>query len=168
VRRVWALVVLGLLVSGCGDSPAYDASAVESHLVRTQAAAYGDTAKVTAASCPAHEDLREGMTLTCSVTVGGARVPYAVRLTHVHSDHAMTVSARPQGVLLSAAKLRAEVQRAMPKGPKDVQVVCGRAGASLVVARVGQKLACQVVLGSQTRPISITVKDAKGRVSISS
>ena len=38
------------------------------------------------ASCPAHRDLSEGMTVHCTVTVSGSKVPYRVKLTNVHDD----------------------------------------------------------------------------------
>jgi hypothetical protein len=163
-RRSLALVAGGLLVlAGCGDTPGYDAAAVESYLVTSQADTFGATG-VDSASCPADRELAEGMQLTCTLKVSGAKLPYRVTLRNVHEPK-VTVTAHPDGVLVSGAKLSSFVRSTLPKDAKGADVSCG---GPFLVARVGTKVDCALVLGSQEKPLTVTVLDKAGRVSIGS
>jgi hypothetical protein len=161
VKRASVLLVgTLLLLAGCGDRPGYDPSAVESYLVHQHGGAFPDG--IERASCPAHRDLHEGMTVRCTVTVSGSKIPYLVRLTHVHDD-AVRVSAHPDGVVLSREKLRAVIGLSWEKGAARPAVDCG---GPYMVAKVGQSLTCKATLGSQVRTFTVQVKDATGRVSV--
>jgi hypothetical protein len=161
VKRAAVLLLSTLaLVAGCGDRPGYDASAVESYLVHMHDAPFAEG--IDKASCPAHQDVSEGMTLRCTLTVSGSKVPYRVRLTNVHDDP-VTVSAVPDGVVLSRDKLRAVIGLSLPKGAARPAVDCG---GSYMVAKVGQSLKCKATLGSQVSTFTVKVKDATGRVSV--
>ena len=149
-----------LLLAGCGDRPGYDASAVESYLVHMHGAPFSDG--IDKASCPSHHDVSEGMTVRCTLTVSGSKIPYRVRLTNVHDDP-VTVSAEPDGVVLSRDKLRAVIGLSLPKGAARPAVDCG---GSYMVAKVGQSLKCKATLGSQVSTFTVKVKDATGRVSV--
>jgi hypothetical protein len=163
-RRWIALAAAGLaLLAGCGQSPGYDATAVESYLVKSQAATFAPAAKVSRASCPSDLDLREGMRFTCTLSVSGARLPYRVRLTHVHDT--VVVHAAPAGVIVSGAKLRDFVGTTLPKDSAGATVDCG---GPFLVAAVGSSLDCTLVLGSQETPMKVKVLDTSGRVSIGS
>jgi len=163
MRRVGLAAAGLLLLAACGESPSYDAAAVEDHLVESQAGTFGD-AEVTGASCPEDRELEEGVRLTCTLTVDGAKLPYRVTLTDVHDDQ-VTVAARPDGVLVSGAKLSAFVRSTLPKSSAGADVDCGGA---YVVAPVGTKVDCMLVLGSQEKPITVKVLDDAGRVTIGS
>ena len=163
-RRVVALAAAALLLlAGCGESPGYDAGAVEAYLAKSQAATFAPTGHVGRATCPSGLALREGMTFTCTLAVSGSRLPYRVRLTHVHGD--VSVSAVPKGVLVSGTKMRAFVRSTLPRQAHAADVDCG---GPFVVAPVGSSIDCTLVLGSQTRPVKVKVLDAAGRVSIAS
>ena len=162
--RALAVAAAGvLLLAGCGDAPGYDHKAVEGYLVSTQSTALGG-AEVTGATCPTHHALSEGMTLTCTVDVSGAKLPYRVRLTHVHARH-VSVSATPAGVLVDGSKLVAYVQTTVPKTAKGALVTCG---GRYVVAKVGETLTCTMTLGSQQRQVDLKVLDKSGTVSLGS
>jgi len=164
-RLPGAVILIGALglLAGCGDRPGYDESAVESYLASSQAATFGPSAKVGKASCPGDLELKEGMAFTCKLSVDGARLPYRVRLTHVH-DAKISIAAKPDGVILSATKLGEYVGRTLPKTSAGAAVDCGGA---YVVAKVGATLPCTLTLGSQETPIKVTVKDESGRVQVS-
>ena len=164
-RPTLPLVVAGLLLlSGCGDRPGYDGSAVESYLVTSQADTFGAAGAKARATCPDDRDLREGMTVTCRLAVAGAKLPYRVKLTHVHAKR-VTVSARPDGVLVSGTRLRAYVRTTLPRTAAGANVDCG---GPFVVVDVGSSVSCMLTLGSQEKPIRVKVLDDAGRVSISS
>lgn len=164
LSRVTVVLACLALLAGCGDRPGYDDAAVESYLAKSQATTFGTSAKVGAASCPGTLELREGMTFTCKLDVSGASLPYRVRLTHVH-DTRMSISAAPDGVIVSTAKLRDYVAGTLPKNSSGADVDCGGA---FVVAKVGATVPCTLTLGSQEQPIKVTVKDQTGRVQIGS
>jgi hypothetical protein len=154
-----------LFVAGCaGEQPGYDDAAVESYLATSQVGTFGPAGKVGDASCPSGLELEEGMTFTCKLEVSGAKLPYRVRLTHVH-DAKVSISARPDGVLLSAARLRDYIWGTLPTSSAEAAVDCGGA---YVVAKVGATLPCRLTLGSQVKALKVTVKDESGRVSIGS
>lgn len=160
-----AVVVAGLgLLAGCGESPGYDDTAIESYLASSQHDTFGPAAEVGKASCPGALELREAMTFTCKLEVSGTRVPYRVRLTHVH-DTKMSITAAPDGVIVSTSKLRDFVGSTLPKGASGAVVDCG---GEFVVAKVGDTLPCTLTLGSQEQPIKVTLKDETGRLSIGS
>jgi hypothetical protein len=164
-RRIAVAAACLALLTGCaGERPGYDDATVESYLARSQATTFDSTAKVGAARCPSSLELREGMRFTCTLEVSGARLPYRVRLTHVH-DARMTVRAVPDGVIVSTAKLRAHLAGTLPKKSSGADVDCG---GPFVVAKVGATLPCTLVLGSQEQPVKVTVKDETGRVQIGS
>jgi hypothetical protein len=163
-RRATGLAVVGLLLlAGCGQSPGYDAAAVESYLATSQAATFAPTAQVSRAACPSDQELREGMTFTCTLSVSGSKLPYRVTLTHVHDT--VEVAAAPAGVIVSGAKLRAFVRTTLPKDSAGAQVDCG---GPFVVAAVGSTVDCTLELGSQATPMKVKVLDETGRVSITS
>jgi hypothetical protein len=165
VKRLAVVLGVGLLVlTGCGDRPGYDSSAVEKYLVSSQAWRFDGT-DISAASCPRHRDLTEGMKVTCTVTVAKSKVPFTVRLTHVHADK-VHVSAAPAGVVIPGSRLTQTVTQTLPADSRAAKVDCGT--AAYVVARVGQTVDCKLVLGSQTTAIKVTVKDRTGTVSVSS
>ena len=164
LRRT-AAVISGLLVlAGCGDRPGYDHAAVESYLVKSQADTFGASAAINKATCPTPLALQEGMSFTCRLEVSGATLPYRVRLTHVR-DARVSVSAVPDGVVLTATKLTDFVAGTLPKTAAEAEVDCGGA---YVVAKVGATLPCTLTLGSQEQPIKLTVKDRSGTVTVGS
>jgi hypothetical protein len=158
-----AALAAGLLaVAACGDRPGYDRDAVESYLVESQGATFAPSGTVEKATCPAGLELREGMRFTCRLTVSGARVPYRVRLTHVHDDR-VSVTASPDGVLVSGTKLTEAVRGRLPKASAAADVDCG---GPYFVAAVGDTVDCTLVLGGQEKPIKVTVEDESGSVSV--
>ena len=159
------LAAAALLLTGCGDRPGYDAAAVEKYLATSQGQQLAGSGEVGRAACPRHRDLSEGMTVRCTLAVGGSKVPFLVTLTHVDADH-VHVRARPDGVVIPASRLTAALAAALPAQSRSAKVSCG--GAAFLVAKVGRTASCSLVLGSQTRDLRVTVKDATGRVSISS
>ena len=164
-RRVLPLLASGLLLlAGCGERPGYDDAAVESYLVKSQSSLFGEAGDKAKATCPDDRDLREGMTVTCTLTVSGSKLPYKVKLTNVH-DKRVTLVARPDGVLLSGAKIRYFVRSTLPTTSAAANVECG--GPFAVVA-VGKTVDCTLTLGSQEKPIKVTVLDKVGRVSVKS
>ena len=164
-RRVVPLLAAGLLLlAGCGESPGYDDAAVEAHLVKSQASLFGPAGDKARATCPADRELREGMTVTCTLTVSGAKLPHRVKLTNVH-DKRVTVVSRPDGVLVSGTKIRSYVRSTLPSTSAGANVDCG---SPFVVVDVGKSVDCTLTLGSQEKPIKVTVVDKVGRVSVSS
>ena len=77
----------------------------------------------------------------------------------------MTVSAAPDGVLLSGVKVRDFVRTTLPKSSAAADVDCG---GPYVVADVGETLDCTLALGAQEQPIKVTVKDKSGVVAVGS
>ena len=164
-RPVVTLLAGGLLLlAGCGESPGYDDAAVESYLVKSQSSLFGVAGDKARATCSDDRDLREGMTVACTLTVSGAKLPYRVKLTHVH-DKRVTLVARPDGVLVSGAKIRAYVRSTLPDTSAGANVDCG---GPFVVVDVGKSVDCTLTLGSQEKPITVKVLDEVGRVSVSS
>ena len=167
-RRLRSLVALGVglvVVAGCGDRPGYDASAVEKYLVASQGWRFAGAGEVSKASCPSDRDLSEGMTVLCTLTVSGSKVPFKVTLTDVHADK-VKVTAAPDGVVISGARLRDVVASSLDTASQKATVDCG--GAAFLVAKVGKTVDCTLVLGSQTKPFKVTIKDETGRVAIAS
>jgi hypothetical protein len=164
-RRALAIGVGLMVLAGCGDRPGYDSAALERYLVASQAWRFTGANAVSQATCPSDRDLTEGMTLRCTLTVSGSKVPFRVRLTDVHAEK-MKVTAAPDGVVIPGDKLREVVALALPETASKATVDCG--GSAFIVARVGRTVDCTLVLGSQTKPFKVTVKDATGRVSIQS
>jgi hypothetical protein len=163
VKRPTAVLVgMLMLLAGCGDRPGYDASAVEGYLLHMQNSPFANLAIIDKAKCPAHHDLSEGMTVRCTITVSGSKIPYRVTLTNVNDDP-VTVSAKPDGVVLSRDKLRQVIGLSLPQGAAKAAVDCG---GPFMVAHVGQSLKCQATLGSQVRTFTVKVKDTTGRVSV--
>ena len=159
------LVTLALLgLAGCGEQPGYDSSAVESYLVRSQAATFANGTHIGKARCPGDLELKEGMTIRCTLDVGKDAVPYRVRLTHVRA-RTVTVAASPAGVLMSGRTVRDFVRSTLPKSSSAADVDCGGA---YFVAQVGQTLDCRLTLGAQQKPIKLTVKDRSGVVTVGS
>ncbi len=161
-----ALSVVGLLLlAGCGgDRPGYDDAAVESYLSTSQANTFGKAGEVGKATCPGDLLLREGMTFVCKLDVSGAKLAYKVRLTNVHGEK-VSVSAAPDGVLVSGTRLNNFLRSSLPKASAAAKVDCGGA---FVVADVGESLPCTMTLGAQEKAVKVTVKDKTGRVSIGS
>ena len=149
-------------LAGCGDRPGYDDAAVESYLTTCQAATFAPAGKVGRATCPGDLELQEPMTFTCTLEVSGVKLPYVVRLSDVRTDE-MSVSATPDGVLVSRTRLRDVVRSTLPKDSAAADLDCG---GDFVVADVGETLPCTLTLGARERPIEVTVKDAAGRVSV--
>ena len=165
-RATLPLIASALLViAGCGDRPGYDDAAVESYLVKSQADQFGAAGDKARAACPDDRELREGMTLSCTLTVSGAKLAYRVTLTNVDDEQRVNIAARPDGVLVSGAKLRSYVRSTLPRTSVGANVDCG---APYVVVDVGASVDCTLTLGSQEKPIKVKVLDKVGRVSISS
>ena len=163
-RTAYGLVLasLGLLtLAGCGEDPGYDSSAVESYLAQSQQEVLGGDVR---ASCPDDLETEEGMTFRCTLKVSGAALPYRVTLTHLDAER-VTVSAAPDGVLISGVKVRDFVRTTLPKSSAAADVDCG---GPFVVADVGEALDCTLALGAQERPITLTVKDESGVVAVGS
>jgi hypothetical protein len=150
-----------LLASGCGDAPGLDTAAVETFLLESQATTFGDM-EVGSAKCPGSHELREGMTLSCTVAVADAEVPYRVRLTDVHRTKvhaAVTLDA----VVLMADRIQTYVRSTLPKDFANAEVACGH---DVLVAEVGDDLECVLAVGAQTKALTVTVEDAEGHISI--
>jgi hypothetical protein len=165
-RSALPLLASGLLLLvGCGESPGYDDAAVESYLVEGQSSLFGAAGDKATSTCPDDRELREGMTVTCTLTVSGAKLPYRVKLTNVHDEERVTVVARPDGVLVSGAKIRSYVRSTLPRTSAGADVDCG---SPFVVVDVGATVECTLTLGSQEKPLEVKVLDTVGRVSIRS
>lgn len=159
--RVAAAAAGVLLLAGCGDRPGYDRAGVEHFLQTSQSGAFGDL-KPGRATCPAAASLTEGMTVRCTLAVAGTAVPYRVTLRHVHATK-VDVTARLDGVVVPATAVRDFVRSKLPLESRGADVDCG---GGLIVAKVGQTRDCTLVLGAQTRPIKVTVKDRAGTVDV--
>jgi hypothetical protein len=168
MRRLrWAAALVGgtMLVAGCGDTPRYQARAVEAYLVTSQRPAFSGGAQVEKAKCPADLELREGMSFVCTLTVSGAELPYRVRLTQVHAPRSLTVRARPDGVLFSKDRVTEFVAKKLPRSAQGSVVDCG---GEYFVAKVGSTVDCMLRLGSQHDPLELKVLDEAGRLSTGS
>jgi hypothetical protein len=158
---VGAALLTCVLATGCGDVPGLDTEAVEAFLLQSQSSTYGDV-EIGPAACPGSHELRDGMTLQCTVTVVDAEVPYRVRLTHVHDeevDAAVTLDA----VVLMAARIQDYVRSTLPKDFSAAKVSCGH---EVLVAQVGDAIDCTLAAGAQTKPLTVTVEDEAGHISI--
>ena len=113
-----------LLLSGCGDRPAYDATAVEKYVASTQGQQFAGVGTVGRASCPRHRDLSEGMTVRCTLVVAGSKVPFLVTLTDVNASQ-VHVDAKPDGVVIPSSKLTAMVAQTLPAQSRGAKVACG-------------------------------------------
>ena len=155
-------VVGGLLLAGCGDVPGLDSGAVESFVVQSQSSTYGDL-EVGPASCSGDDELREGMTVRCSLTVADADVPYRVKLRDVREEK-VRADVSLDGVVLLATRVQDYVRSTLPKSFASAEVTCGH---QVIVTEVGAALECLLASGAQTEPLTVTVEDAEGHVSIS-
>ena len=70
-----AALLACVVVTGCGDTPGLDTEAVEAFLLESQASTYGDL-ELGAAECDGDDELKDGMTLDCTLAVSDAEVPY--------------------------------------------------------------------------------------------
>lgn len=163
-RGVVPLLAVGFLLTGCGERPGYDDAAVESYLVTSQRSLFGAAGDRARATCPEDRELREGMTVACTLTVSGAKLPYRVRLTNVRAERVKVV-ARPDGVLVSGTKIRSYVRSTLPRTAVGADVDCGD---PFVVVAIGKSVDCTLSLGSQEKPIQVTVLDEVGRISVRS
>jgi Domain of unknown function (DUF4333) len=165
-RRRCASYVLASLfgcavLGGCGDQPGLDTAAVEAYLLESQASTFGDL-EVGPARCPGEPELRDGMSLDCSVTVSDADVPFRVRLSDVHKSK-VKVDVALDAVVLLATEIQRRVRSTLPDDFGSATVECGH---DVIVTEVGDKVECTLAYGAQTRPLVLTVEDAAGRVSI--
>lgn len=156
----WALVG-GLLLTGCGDQPGLDASAVESYLVQSQTSVL-EGLEIGDASCPDDAELREAMTLKCTLAVEDATVPYRVRLRDVREEK-VRVDVSLDAVVLLAEEVQRFLRSTLPKEFRSADVTCGSA---VIVTDVGETLDCTLASGPQTKPVTIRVEDAAGNISI--
>lgn len=154
------LALAGVLLAGCGDEPGLDVAAVEEYLVQSQAAAFGEL-EIDAASCP-DEALREGMILACTLEVADAEVPYRLRLRDVREPE-VRVDVTLDAVVLLQAKLEQYVVSTLPDDFSAAELACA---GDVIVAEVGDTVECTVAAGAQTKPVTLTVEDEAGRVSI--
>ena len=162
-RRAACLVgvaLAGIVLSGCGDEPGLDTSAVETYLAQSQEAAFGDL-EIDGASCP-RQALEEGMTLPCTLDVADTKVPYRVRLRDVHEPE-VRVDVTLDAVVLLQDRLQQYVVSTLPEDFSSAQVTCGR---PVIVVEVGDTVECSVAAGAQTKPVVLTVDDEEGHVSI--
>jgi hypothetical protein len=148
------------LLSGCGDDPGLDTAAVEAYLVQSQEKTF-EGLEVGEASCP-DETLKDGMTLPCTLGVADADVPYSVRLRDVHASE-VQVDVALDAVVLLAEEIQRFVVSTLPKDFSSAQVACEH---DVIVADVGDSVDCTVSMGAQTTPVSLTVEDEEGHVSI--
>ena len=162
-RRVACLVGIalgGVVLSGCGDEPGLDTSAVEAYLAQSQESAFGGL-EIGGASCP-HQALEEGMTLACTLDVADADVPYRVRLRDVHEPE-VRVDVTLDAVVLLQDRIQQYVVSTLPADFSSARVTCDH---TVVVVEVGDTVECTVAAGAQTKPVNLTVEDQEGHVSI--
>jgi len=161
--RLLAATAAGtVLLSGCGEKPGLDLSAVEAYLASSQATTYGTDADVGRAHCAGHPALKEGMTLRCTLTVSDASVPYRLTLHHVHSRK-VSVDVALAAVVLRATDIQTFVRKQLPKAFAKATVDCG---GDYLVTDVGETVDCTVASGAQTQQVTVTVSDEAGRIAI--
>lgn len=160
--RAVAMMALGLLLAGCGDVPGMDTGAVERFVLESQSSTYGDL-EVGPATCSGGDELREGMTVRCALTVADADVPYRVKLRDVREEK-VRADVSLDGVVLLATRIQEYVRSTLPKSFASAEVTCGH---EVIVTEVGAALDCLLASGAQTEPLTVTVEDAEGHVSIS-
>jgi len=148
------------LLAGCGDDPGLDTAAVEAYLVQSQEKTF-EGLEVGEASCP-DQALKDGMTLPCTLGVADADVPYRVRLRDVHASE-VRVDVALDAVVLLGEEIEQFVVSTLPEDFSSAEVACEN---EVIVADVGDSVECTVSLGAQTTPVSLTVDDEEGRVSI--
>ena len=151
----------GLMLSGCGDQPGPDTAAVEAYVLKSQASTFGNL-EVGPASCPGGQELRDGMTLDCTLTVSDAEVPYLVRLGDVHEE-TVKIEVSLDAVVLLAKEIQRYVRSTLTKDFATANVSCGH---DVLVTEVGEVIECTLASGAQAKPLAVTVEDAAGRISI--
>jgi hypothetical protein len=156
------LVLGGGVLSGCGDEPGLDTGEVEAFLLHSQQEVFSGR-DVGPASCK-DRALKEGMAVPCTLEVDGVEVPYRAVLHHVHSED-VDVDVALDGVVLLTDRLAPYVVQGLPDDFAAAEVTCEH---SVVVAQVDDTFDCTVASGAQTRPITVTVLDDEGHVSLSS
>ena len=160
--RVVCALLVGLVVAGCGDVPGMDTGAVERFVLQSQSSTYGDL-EVGPATCAGDDELREGMTVRCTLTVADADVPYRVKLRDVRAEK-VRADVALDGVVLLATRIQQYVRSTLPESFASAEVTCGH---EVIVTEVGADLECLLASGAQTEPLTLTVEDAEGHVSIS-
>ena len=150
-----------LLLAGCGDQPGLDTAAVEAYLLQSQSSTFGDI-EVGPVSCPGGQDLRDGMTLDCTLLVSDADVPYRVRLRDVHEEQ-VKIDVSLDAVVLLTKEIQRHVRSTLTKDFSSATVTCGH---DVLVTEVGEVIECTLASGAQTKPLRVTVEDEAGRVSI--
>jgi hypothetical protein len=156
------VLVLGAGLTACGDEPGWDPTAVESFLQTSEAGSFAGL-DVGPAHCPAHHALTDTVTVRCTLAVADAEVPYSVRVGHAR-EKKVDVSARLDSVVLRGTDIQAFVRSTLPKDSREAtDVDCGHV---LVVAQVGDQLDCTLASGAQTAPLSLTVEDAEGHLTL--
>lgn len=160
--RAVTTVAVGLLLAGCGVVPGMDTGAVERFVLESQSSTYADL-EVGPATCSGDGELREGMTVRCTLTVADADVPYLVRLRDVREEK-VRADVSLDGVVLLTTRIQDYVRSVLPERFASAEVTCGH---EVIVTEVGADLECLLASGAQTEPLTVTVEDAEGHVSIS-
>ena len=164
VRLRSAVLLVGVVLAACGSDNLYAAADLEATIIQSQRSsleeqdlALGD------AQCPDDVVLEEGVDVDCTLDVAGAEARFRATLTDVAAKN-VTVTVEPLDIIIPTAAAVEFVEDNLRKAVKGGEVLCGPEGVGAIVAQQGDRIACTVGVGSQSRDVELEVLDETGTV----
>jgi hypothetical protein len=161
-RRVAGLAVaLGAAVTACSSSapPTIDQHEIVTTLLTTL---HRQRPSITIqAACPSGIPPKVGATFTCSVSLDGVAVSYAVQISGVSSS-GITIASRPTEPIIDTREAAAAVTAKLAPELAGATVTCG--AARFVQLPVHGTFTCTVSAGGQSDTLRGTVQDDQGNV----
>lgn len=171
---ITALVAVTLSVSACGSSSGsddqnsggpdgYDATTLARQIRNEQQTKIPDV-KVTDETCPEKPKVAKGATFECTVSIGGVKAPYAVRINSI-TDSKVNYAFRPAKAIVSIAKAEQFLKDQLAaQNMAGVEVTCPK--APVVVQAPGTTFPCTLAKGGETQRVAIAIKDIDGKIGI--
>jgi len=116
------------------------------------------------AACPSGIPPKVGATFTCSVSLDGVAVAYAVQISGV-SNSGVTIASRPTEPIVDTREVAAAVTAKLAPQVAGAKVTCGE--ARFVQLPVRGTFTCTVSAGGQSGTLRATVQDDQGNVTFS-
>jgi hypothetical protein len=161
-----ALAAFALLASACDASieiGGVDLEEVEAKLVDLQEETSPNLA-VGEAACPDDlDEINEGDTFECTVTIEGVEAPYAVTLTDEQEDSDVgSFDFKPAKPIIDVSLVVDFVRSRLNERSQGAEVDCG--DAAVIVTEVGGTFDCTVSDSRGSETVSMVVKNIDGDV----
>lgn len=161
-----ALVAL----AGCSGSVnvssggGYDADKLSQQIVDAQQKVTPDL-EVTDGSCPADEDLEEGATFECTISIAGVTAPYTTTVTSVEGDSANFSFDPAQAIISTAGAVGLLTSQLTEQGITDGTADCGE--AAVIVQDPQTTFPCTISYSDgSVQDFELTINDIDGNVTV--